>query len=84
MGNCDSCIGQRAYSKTKSFDEPVQHTPSSASSHIGMKNEIQYASGGNLGSPGFGANYRIVPFDRRPSIKIPDPLPEKPRKPYGI
>ena len=80
MGNCDSCLGGRE--RPKPFDEPVQHTPSSKPR--GVKNEIIYAHDINV-SPGFGVHHRIVPFDdRRPSIKIPEPIPDKPRKPYGI
>lgn len=81
MGNCDSCLGGRE--RPKPFDEPVQHTPSSKP-HV-EQNEIHFGSGGSARSPGFGVHHRIVPFDdRRPSIKIPEPVPEKPRKPYGI
>ena len=80
MGNCDSCIGGRE--RPKPFDEPVPYTPSSK--HHVVRNEIIYGRGDNV-SPGFGVHHRIVPFnDRRPSIKIPEPKPEKPRKPYGI
>lgn len=72
MGNCDSCIGGRE--RPNSFDKSVKHT--SLSNQRVERNEIQYASGGDQ------VHHRIVPFDRRPSIKIPEP--EKPRKPYGI
>lgn len=83
MGNCDSCLGGRE--RPKPFDEPVQRTPSStlSSPMIHVRNEIQYVNSG-ANSPGFGVHHRILPFDRRPSIKIPEPVPEKPRKPYGI
>jgi hypothetical protein len=50
-----------------------------------MKNEIMHGGRSDTVSPGFGVHHRIVPFDdRRPSIKIPRPVPEKPRKPHGI
>lgn len=73
MGNCDSCIGGRERRSSSHSDyKPVPKVP---------VNEIQYASDG---SPNM-VNYRIVPFDRRPSIKIPDPATEKPpRKHKGI
>ncbi len=83
MGNCDSCLGGRE--RPKPFDEPVQHTPPStiSSALIHVRNEVQYESVG--ANSGFGVHHRILPFDdRRPSIKIPTPVPEKPRKPYGI
>lgn len=77
MGNCDSCTGGRKHSK--SFDEPVQHTPSSKI-RVEMTNEIQ-VGGGVLANGGeVGVNQRIVPFDdRRPPL-----VPGKPRKPFGI
>lgn len=81
MGNCDSCLGGRE--RPKPFDEPVHHTPSSKPRV--ERNEIQFTSGSGASSPGFGVHHRIVPFDdRRPSIRLPTPVPEKPRKPYGI
>lgn len=74
MGNCDSCVGGRE--RPKPFDE---------SSPRVVRNEIMYGGRSDTVSPGFGVHHRIVPFDdRRPSIKIPRPVPEKPRKPYGI
>lgn len=72
MGNCDSCVGLRERRRSSFDDAPIQKAP---------VNEIQYASGGN--SPNM-VNNRIVPFDRKPSIKIPPGIEKPPRKHRGI
>ena len=69
MGNCDSCIGGREHHPSS----PRQQSRQQPHPRL-IKNEIQYSNN----SDNDLLNYRIVPFDRRPSIKIPDPATEKP------
>ena len=81
MGNCESCVSGRERRSSWSSDDDIP-VPVQKASAVPAVNEIQYASGGGSNM----VNHRILPFDRRPpSIKIPDPVAEKPpRKHRGI